>query len=134
MDSCFVSTRTFTASELARHVQRRVDGAHVQYGPRQAAYDLQKFCAKGLVIRHAGCRCYRTTPEGLRLVSGWLVLRDQVLNPLVSAVASPSPKTAMLWALSVDDLYRQLRGTMSQLLDNLASQEFIYNNLETAQG
>ncbi|MBV9483505.1 MAG: hypothetical protein JO249_22555, partial [Acidobacteria bacterium] len=55
-----------TASDLARQVQRQAGRTPLPYSARQAAYDLQKFCAKGLVQHAPGDHRYRTTPEGLR--------------------------------------------------------------------
>lgn len=44
----------FTASDLARQVQRQTGRTPLPYSARQAAYDLQKFCAKGLVQHEPG--------------------------------------------------------------------------------
>jgi len=39
----------FTASQLAQHVRSQSSGVDSQYGPREAAYDLQKVRGKKLV-------------------------------------------------------------------------------------
>jgi hypothetical protein len=56
----------FTASQLAQHVRGQSSGVDSQYGPRQAAYDLQKFRGKKLVCHMKGGRRYETLPAGLR--------------------------------------------------------------------
>jgi hypothetical protein len=79
----------FTASQLAQHVRGQSTGVDSQYGPRQAAYDLQKFRGKQLVCQRRGGRRYETLPAGLRTISALLLLRDQVLAPLLASTAQP---------------------------------------------
>ncbi len=124
----------FTASDLARQVQRQAGRTLIPYSARQAAYDLQKFCAKGLVQHEPGDHRYRTTPEGLRLTTGLLILRERVLHPVLSALEhTPSlPVPSFGEALSVDMLYQQLRFTMAELLVRLGFSTPIHNSLEIA--
>ena len=110
----------FTASQLAQHVRGQGSGVDSQYGPRQAAYDLQKFRGKKLVCQMKGGRRYETLPAGLRTISALLLLRDQVLAPLLASTAeahdnlvTPAEPTLL------DRLYAELRGTMRQVFDHL---------------
>lgn len=76
--------RGFTASDLAAKLRETWKGAG-DYAPRHASYDLKKLRAKGLV-RKAGDRSHRyeVTPDGLRLMAGYTVLREKVLKPLLT--------------------------------------------------
>ncbi|MBV9223273.1 MAG: hypothetical protein JOY85_04550, partial [Acidobacteriaceae bacterium] len=123
-----------TASDLARQVQRQVGRTPLSYSARQAAYDLQKFCAKGLVQHAPGDHRYRTTPEGLRLTTGLLMLRERVLHPVLSALEhTPSlPASRSREALPIDELYQQLRFTLAEVLVRLGFSTPIHNSLEIA--
>ena len=76
--------RGFTASELADEVHH-ARGAKASYTARQAAYDLKKLRGKGLIekVENAAHR-YQPTPDGLRSMTALIVLRDKVLNPLLT--------------------------------------------------
>ena len=71
----------FSASELADHVRRQTSDSPQGYGPRQAAYDLKKFRGKELVRLVGKSRRYEPTPNGLRLISELMVLRERVVEP-----------------------------------------------------
>jgi len=124
----------FTASDLARQVQRQAGRTPLPYSARQAAYDLQKFCAKELVQHKPGDHRYRTTPEDLLLTTGLLMLRERVLHPVLSALEHTPSLPAPLpgEALSVEELYQQLRFTMAELLVRLGFSTPIHNSLEIA--
>jgi hypothetical protein len=55
-------------------------------------------------------------PEGLRTISAFLLLHDQVLGPLLaSAHSKPEPLVEAETTL-LDRLHQQLRGTMQEVL------------------
>ena len=110
----------FTASQLAQHVRGQTSGLDSPYGPRQAAYDLQKFRGKKLVRQMNGGRRYAILPAGLRTISALLLLRDQVLAPLLASTAEAHDNFVVpAESTLLDRLYRELRGTMRQVLDHL---------------
>ena len=82
--SLSASPTGFRLADLSKSVQGIMGLSESQYTPRQCAYDLRKFRAKNIVepIQHS--RSYQTTPEGLRSMAAFLVLRDKVLTPLLS--------------------------------------------------
>jgi hypothetical protein len=73
----------FTASEVADKVKEITGNS--QYEARHAAYDLKKLRGKELVTRIDYSRRYQPTPEGLRSMAAFIVLRDKVLLPLLAA-------------------------------------------------
>lgn len=79
------SPRGLTASELAAKVREILKDSDPHYHPRQASYDLKKFRGKQLVrlINHS--RRYEATPDGLRSMAAFLVLREKVLMPLLAS-------------------------------------------------
>ena len=71
----------FSASELAAQVRERSGPPESEYGPRPAAYDIQKLRGKELVQKRGNSRRYEPLPEGLRAMVALVVLRDQVIRP-----------------------------------------------------
>jgi len=59
------------------------------YGTRQAAYDLKKLRGKHLVVKPGRSRRYHAPPEALRTITALLVLRDQVIGPILAGVRVP---------------------------------------------
>ncbi len=76
------NTSGFSASQVAKHVRRQTSASRQNYGPRQAAYDLKKFRGKEHGPLVGKSRRYEPTPKGLRMISGLIVLRERVLEPL----------------------------------------------------
>ena len=113
-----VQPRGFTASELARQVQRH-SPARKKYTPRQAAYDLLKFRAKKLVLCLPGTRRYAVPLSALRKISAILLLRDHVLPPLLTRAGQESVPEAYSEVTPLEHLYQQLRGTMRQVFVQL---------------
>lgn len=73
----------FTASEVADKVKQITGNFH--YEARHASYDLKKLRGKELVTRKDYSRRYQSTADGLRSMTAFMVLRDKVLLPLLSA-------------------------------------------------
>jgi hypothetical protein len=109
--------RGFTASQLAVEVQSR---GQAEYGPRRATYDLKKLRAKQLVRKIERTRRYEATPNGARALTALVVLRDKVIQPLLAAACQPRHRGRPASKLTVvDQHYHTLRGTMSQLFEEL---------------
>jgi hypothetical protein len=62
----------------------------VEYGPRQASYDLKKLRGKGLVERVAKSRRYAATESGLRTMAAVGIVREQVLKPILAKACQPA--------------------------------------------
>lgn len=84
-----LSTRPdgFTTAALAEAVRARTGWGPQQYSPRRAAYDLAKLRGKQLVTRKAHSRAYVSDPSGVRTMCAYLLLREQVIKPLLAGAA-----------------------------------------------
>ena len=91
----------FTVGELAQAVQGRAGWQESQYPARRAAYDLAKLRGKDLVERAPGRRRYQCRPEQLRVLCAYVVLREQVIKPVLAGIgrkelAEPPPQLSPL--------------------------------------
>ena len=83
-----VNPRGFTASDLAGSVKEILGDSVPNYHARQASYDLKKLRGKDLVRRIKHSRYYEASPEGLRAMAGFIVLREKVLIPLLAGACN----------------------------------------------
>lgn len=90
-----------------------------EYGPRRAAYDIQKLRGKGLVQKAGNSGRYEPIPEGLRALVALVVLRDQVIRPWLAASDKPILLPQLQNQTRVDRRYENLRDTMRLLFMNL---------------
>ena len=79
----------FNAADLAERVRAQQGRAMAAYGDRKAAYDLRKFRGKSLVERIAKTRRYRVRRPGIRTLAALLILREQVIKPVLAGVCRP---------------------------------------------
>jgi DNA-binding transcriptional ArsR family regulator len=109
--------RGFTVAELTEKV-RSMTG-ETNYRVRQAAYDLRKLRAKGLVEKPERSRRYVVPPDAARTITALSVLRDQVVSPILAGVRSPRQgRKPSAWT-RVDRDYESLRIGMQALFDDL---------------
>ena len=109
----------FTAAEHAAKVNELTDG-QLNYTVRQAAYDLKKLRGKQLLTKaHPKARSYLTTPEALRTMSGLIVLRQKIIEPLLKylgrAKSGPVPQDTA----KIDQLFRDMQHSMAQVFKEL---------------
>jgi hypothetical protein len=111
--------RGFTAANLAERVKAQKGKSLASYEPRQAAYDLNKLRGKSLVERIDKTRRYRVRRPGIRTLAALLILREQVIKPVLAGVYRPKrgrpPKT--LHPLDVH--YQRLQCEMLATLQTL---------------
>lgn len=85
----------FTGREVAEAVRGRAGWTEEQYPVRRAAYDLAKLRGKGLVERIKGSRRWECRPDNLRVLCAYVVLREQVIKPLLAGAGrkelAPTP-------------------------------------------
>lgn len=106
----------FTASEHAEKVGEILKGT-IPYGPRQAAYDLKKLRAKGLVEKTGDrSRRYRATANGLRATAALIVLRDKVLKPLLRYGGRCKPGSKTTATAEIDAQYQVVQREVQHLL------------------
>jgi hypothetical protein len=119
--------RGFTVAELTGKVREIGGHGCRDYGPRQAAYDLKKLRGKRLVTKPGRSRRYQVLAAGLSTMTALVVLRENVLKPVLAALADPvnreplGPKLGRKpkdWT-RIDDHYQTLRIAMRALLADL---------------
>lgn len=109
----------FTASDLADKVNSIscVDG--LKYTPRMASYDLQKLLSKNILHKKERARRYKIVTDGLKALTALLVLRENVIKPVLAGAGKvkcgPKPK----YISSVDSHYRNLQQEMYSLFQTL---------------
>jgi hypothetical protein len=119
--------RGFAVAELTAKVQEIGGQAFRDYGVRQAAYDLKKLRAKQLIDKPGHSRRYQLLDHGLRTITALVVLREQVLKPLLAAASDPTASSPAKRKLGrkpknwrpIDEHYQTLRFAMRALFDDL---------------
>jgi hypothetical protein len=79
----------FSAADLAERVRAQQGRAMAAYGDRKAAYDLRKLRCKSLAERIGKTRRYRVRRPGIRTLAALLILREQVIKPVLAGVCPP---------------------------------------------
>ena len=108
----------FTAANLSERVRAQKGRAMSSYGDRKAAYDLHKLRGKSLVERIGKTRRYQLRKPGIRTLAALLILREQVIKPVLAGVCRPKrgrPKNLH----PLDQHYRKLRCEMLATLQTL---------------
>jgi hypothetical protein len=107
----------FTAAGHAARVRQLT--ANEDYTTGQASCDLRKLRGKQLTAKPGRTRRYRVPPEGARIISALLTLRDHVIAPILAGARSPrmgrKPKT---WT-AVDRDYENLAIGMQTLFQHV---------------
>lgn len=109
----------FTVSQLAQRVRALSQQSEVQYGSRQAAYDLKKLRGKQMVRRKENTRRYEAVREGLRGLAALLVLRDKVVLPLLAAAEPVKPSHGAHNPTPMDRHYEVIRTEMRGVFQQL---------------
>jgi hypothetical protein len=115
----------FTSGELAAKARELGGPAMSGYDRRLAAYDLKKMRGKGLAARIDGSHRYQLLPDGVATITALVVLREEVLKPLLAATAYPltsirlkTGRKSRFWDRPQDH-HQRLRRQMYALLANL---------------
>ena len=86
------------------------------YTPRMSAYDLKKLRGKNLVEKtHAKSRRYQSSPDGLRTMSGLVVLRQKVIEPLLKYLGRCKGGNLPKQTAKIDQYFRDIQHTMSDI-------------------
>jgi hypothetical protein len=113
------SPHGFTAEQLAAQTKRHRPRLRRKYGVRQAAYDLRKLRAKGLVQRIGKTRRYRVRKPAIRTLAGCFVLREKVIKPVLAGVCRPRVGRPPKCPSPIDEHYRTLQKQMNRTLRHL---------------
>ena len=109
----------FTVADVATRVRSLTGTTEDGYTVRQAAYDLRKLRAKGLVVKPDGSRRYEVPPQASRTITALTVLRDHVIAPIVAGCRVPRRGRPPTTWTPLDRHYETLRRDMVALLDEV---------------
>jgi hypothetical protein len=109
--------RGFCLADLQAKVHA-MTGRH-SYTKREAAYDLKKLRAKQLVAKLGRSRRYQVVPAGIRAITALLILRDNVIKPLLAGVKTSSPCSKPPISTLIDQRYDQLRTDIQFVFEEL---------------
>ena len=114
-----VQPEGFSAKNLAERVRAQQGRARSSYAARKAAYDLRKLRGKSLVERIAKTRRYRVRRPGIRTLAALLILREQVIKPVLAGVCRPKRGRPPKILHPLDDHYQKLQREMLATLQTL---------------
>jgi hypothetical protein len=109
----------FTSSDLDQKVRAMSGASDSVYGARRAAYDIKKLRAKGMLQKIGASRRYEPLQKGLRALTALVVLREQVIRPLLAASTGPKTDSKLLNPAPIDQHYQNLRAGMHHLFTEL---------------
>jgi hypothetical protein len=109
----------FTVPDLAGQVRQRLHCSPEDYSIRRAAYDLAKARGKGLSERVLGHCRYHCQPRQLRTLCAYVVLREEVLKPLLAGVKYDRLHDPPKHLAPLDQQYVLLHAQMNQTLELL---------------
>jgi hypothetical protein len=107
----------FTVKHLVEQVRERQDQRG--YGQRQAIYDLAKFTAKGLVSHQQRSRSYQIVPHSIRALAAYLIIREQVLKPILAGAGRKRLGRPPKNIHPLDQHYLNLRSELFETLEKL---------------
>jgi len=102
----------FTISDLAQRVRQVTGWDDKQYGNRQAAYDLAKLRGKALVEKQPKARRYRVGLLAIQTIAALIILRDQVIKPVLAGAGKPIMGRPPKHVNPMDIHYRHLQVEM----------------------
>ena len=105
--------------QVGQGMRERLALAAEAYATRQAASDLAKVRGQGLVGRMEGPRRYQSQPCQLRALCGYVVLREQVIKPLLAGAAKTPLDKPPRQLSPIDQQYMTLRQHRSQTVELL---------------
>ena len=108
----------FTVAQLAAKVQQQTGQTDRAYTTRQAAYDLKKLRGKHLVVKPGRSRRYHAPPDALRTITALMVLREQVIGPILAGVRIPRRGRKPTTWTRTDQHYETLRLGMQALFND----------------
>jgi hypothetical protein len=107
----------FTVKELAQKTGELLK--NVTYTVRQAAYDLNKFKGKNMIVTMSNSRCCRLSSFGIRILSGLIILREKVIKPVLAGICKKKIGRPPKNMQKLDSSYDILRSEMFKLLGDL---------------
>ena len=112
------SPQGFTVADLTNKVHTMTGSD--DYTIRQAAYDLRKLRGHHLVAKPGRGRRYHVPPQAARTITALIVLRQEVIGPILAGVRVPRRGRPPTHWTTVDRDYETLRVGMHKLFNDLA--------------
>jgi hypothetical protein len=109
----------FTVPELAEQVRQLLSCSAEEYSTRRAAYDLAKARGKGLSERVLGRCRYQCQPRQLRTLCAYVVLREEVLKPLLAGAQSAQLHDPPKQLAPLDQQYVLIHAQMNRTFELL---------------
>lgn len=109
------SPRGFTISQLAREVRALLGLDEDHYLPRHASYDLKKLRGKQWVHKIGKSRRYEPDPDGLKVMTALLTLREKVIKPVLAGAGKPKRGPKPKWPSGLDIQYGKVQTEMRTL-------------------
>ena len=106
-------------TELAERVRQPLPGERPDYAARHASYDLANLRGKALVDRLERSRRYCIRPEGVRILAGILVLREQVIEPVLAGLGKPRVGRPPKHVHPLDQHYHALQQELRRTFETL---------------
>lgn len=113
-----IKINNFTASELTEKVKQLYGSVEFPYSSRQAAYDLKKLRAKGLVRLPKRSHRYEATQEGLKKITAFIVLREKVLLPLLANACKRTHGKQPSNICQIDQYYENIQVEMRSIFQH----------------
>lgn len=113
------SHQGFTVSQLAQEVRSILGFDENQYLPRHASYDLKKLRGKQWVHKIGKSRRYELDPDGLKVMTALLTLREKVIKPVLAGVVNPKTDQKPIWQSELDSQYGKVQTEMRSLFSIL---------------
>lgn len=110
----------FGVAALGAKVRAITGWDETGYSIRQAAYDLRKLRAKDLVVKPGDARRYQVPPAAARTIAALVVLREQVIAPILAGLRSPRWGRRPAHWTQLDRDYEAIRVQMQTLFAHLA--------------
>ncbi len=112
------SPQGFTVADVVAKVHAMT--GRDTYTIRQAAYDLRKLRGHDLVVKPGHARRHHVPPQAARTITALIVLRQEVIGPILAGVRVPRRGRPPTHWTTVDRDYEALRVGMHKLFHDLA--------------
>ena len=109
----------YRVSDLAAQVREIAGWLDAEYTPRQAAYDLKKLRAKGMVERIGASRRYTMPRRGFETLAALVILREKVIKPVLAGAARSRQGRRPKRPGTIDYHYERLHQAMQDTLHEL---------------
>jgi hypothetical protein len=109
----------FGLAQFKAKVHSMTGQSEAEYTQRHAAYDLKKFRAKEFIVKLGRSRRYQFSLPATRAITTLLVLRDQLVKPILAGVQTTTLPPKPPISIPTDQHYHRLRLALQPLFEDL---------------